>query len=199
MKNLKDMTDEELALSYVDGNNRAFDLLLSRNQSKLYSYILFVVRDNDMADDVFQETFVKVITKLQQGKYTTSGKFGAWIMRIAHNVIMDWYREQRADRIVEPTEGNDLSNISDKELFESNIENQYVNNQVMCDVRRLMENLPAPQREVVFMRFYQQMSFKEIAETTNVSINTALGRMRYALLNLRRMAKEYDVALQLAV
>ena len=193
------MTDEELALSYVDGNNRAFDLLLSRNQSKLYSYILFVVRDNDMADDVFQETFVKVITKLQQGKYTTSGKFGAWIMRIAHNVIMDWYREQRADRIVEPTEGNDLSNISDKELFESNIENQYVNNQVMCDVRRLMENLPAPQREVVFMRFYQQMSFKEIAETTNVSINTALGRMRYALLNLRRMAKEYDVALQLAV
>lgn len=199
MKNLKDMTDEELALSYVDGNNRAFDLLLSRNQSKLYSYILFVVRDNDMADDVFQETFVKVITKLQQGKYTTSGKFGAWIMRIAHNVIMDWYRELRADRIVEPTEGNDLSNISDKELFESNIENQYVNNQVMCDVRRLMENLPAPQREVVFMRFYQQMSFKEIAETTNVSINTALGRMRYALLNLRRMAKEYDVALQLAV
>ena len=182
------MTDEELALSYVDGNNRAFDLLLSRNQSKLYSYILFVVRDNDMADDVFQETFVKVITKLQQGKYTTSGKFGAWIMRIAHNVIMDWYREQKADKIVEPTEGNDLSNISDRELYESNIENQYVNNQVMRDVRRLMEKLPAPQREVVFMRL-----------TTCVSINTALGRMRYALLNLRRMAKEYDVTLQLAV
>ena len=199
MKSLKDMTDEELALSYVDGNNRAFDLLLSRNQSKLYSYILFVVRDNDMADEVFQETFVKVITKLQQGKYTTSGKFGAWIMRIAHNVIMDWYREQKADKIVEPTEGNDLSNISDRELYESNIENQYVNNQVMRDVRRLMEKLPAPQREVVFMRFYQQMSFKEIAETTCVSINTALGRMRYALLNLRRMAKEYDVTLQLAV
>lgn len=192
------MTDEELALSYIDGNNRAFDLLLSRNQSKLFSYILFVVRDRNTADDIFQETFVKVISKLQQRKYATSGKFGAWIMRIAHNVIMDWYREQRLGRIVEPTLDNDLSNMCGNEFLVGNIENYFVNEQVMRDVRKLLNTLPAPQREVVFMRFYQQMSFKEIAETTNVSINTALGRMRYAILNLRRLAKDNNIALQLA-
>ena len=192
------MTDEELALSYIDGNNRAFDLLLSRNQSKLFSYILFVVRDRNTADDIFQETFVKVISELQQRKYTTSGKFGAWIMRIAHNVIMDWYREQRLGRIVEPTLDNDLSNMCGNEFLVGNIENYFVNEQVMRDVRKLLNTLPAPQREVVFMRFYQQMSFKEIAETTNVSINTALGRMRYAILNLRRLAKDNNIALQLA-
>ena len=197
MKNLNDMTDEQLALSYIDGNNRAFDLLLSRNQSKLYSYILFVVHDRDLADDVFQETFVKVISKLQAGRYTACGKFSAWLMRIAHNVIMDWYRESKADRIVEPTADNDLSNLSGEDLCEGNIENQYVNTQVMSDVRRIMESLPAPQREVVFMRFFQQMPFKEIAETTNVSINTSLGRMRYALMNMRRLAKEHNIALQL--
>ena len=197
MKNLNDLTDEQLALSYIDGNNRAFDLLLSRNQSKLYSYILFVVHDRDLADDVFQETFVKVISKLQAGRYTACGKFSAWLMRITHNVIMDWYRESKADRIVEPTADNDLSNLSGEGLCESNIENQYVNSQVMCDVRRIMDSLPAPQREVVYMRFYQQMSFKEISETTNVSINTALGRMRYAIMNMRRLAKQHHVALQL--
>lgn len=197
MKNLNDMSDEQLALSYIDGNNRAFDLLLSRNETKLYSYILFVVHDRDTADDIFQETFVKVITKLQQRKYVCSGKFSAWIMRIAHNVIMDWYREQKSDRLVDATQENDLSNIGNDHILDGNIENEYVNKQVLCDVKKLMDNLPTPQREVVFMRFYQQMSFKEISEATNVSINTALGRMRYAILNLRRMAKDYNIALQL--
>ena len=197
MKNLNDMTDEQLAFSYIDGNNKAFDLLLSRNQSRLFSYILFVVRDQEMANDIFQETFVKVITKLHEGKYKDSGKFSAWIMRIAHNVIMDWYRDQKAERIVEPTEGNDLSNLSLKDMMDSNIENLFVNEQILRDVRKMMEQLPASQREVVFMRFYQEMSFKEIAETTGVSINTSLGRMRYAILNLRRMAKEHQIMLQL--
>ena len=194
---MNDMTDEQLAFSYIDGNNKAFDLLLSRNQSRLFSYILFVVRDQEMANDIFQETFVKVITKLHEGKYKDSGKFSAWIMRIAHNVIMDWYRDQKAERIVEPTEGNDLSNLSSKDMMDSNIENLFVNEQILRDVRKMMEQLPASQREVVFMRFYQEMSFKEIAETTGVSINTSLGRMRYAILNLRRMAKEHQIMLQL--
>ena len=196
MEHLNEMTDEQLALSYIKGDNRAFDLLLSRTQSKLFTYIMFVVRDHDMADDIFQETFVKVITKLQQGKYTNSGKFSAWLVRIAHNVIMDWYREQRLERVVEPTEDNDLSNISD-ELLDMNVENQFVNEQVLKDVRRMMDMLPPTQREVCYMRFYQEMSFKEIAEATNVSINTALGRMRYAILNLRRMAKQHSMVLQL--
>ena len=192
------MTDEELALSYADGNNRAFDLLLLRNQSKLFSYILFVVHDRETAEDIFQETFVKVITRLQEGRYTVSGKFGAWIMRIAHNAIMDWYRDQASMRIVDTSADNDLSNIPGADIFEGNIENRFVNSQIMTDVRRLLDALPPMQREVVYMRFYQQLSFKEIADSTDVSINTALGRMRYALLNMRRMAKANNMVLQMA-
>lgn len=193
------MTDEELAILYVGGNNKAFDLLLSRNQSKLFSYILFVVHDRETAEDLFQETFVKVITRLQEGRYTTSGKFGAWIMRIAHNVVMDWYRDLSSQRIVEPAKDNDLSNVRGDEMLEGNIEGHYVNQQVLADVRHLLNTLPPSQREVVYMRYFQDLSFKEIAETTNVSINTALGRMRYAILNMRRMAKTCDLSLQLAM
>ena len=198
MKKLSEMTDEDLALSYINGDNRAFDLLLSRNQSKLFSYILFVVRNRDVADDIFQETFVKIITKLQEGRYKPSGKFSAWAMRIAHNVIMDWYRAQKSDKIVEPTKENDLSNIGGADVQIGNIENQFVNMQTLADIQKMMEHLPASQREVVFMRFYQEMSFKEIAKATGVSINTSLGRMRYAILNLRKMVRENDVLLQLA-
>ncbi len=189
------MTDEQLALSYASGNNQAFDLLLSRNQSKLFSYILFVVHEQDLANDIFQETFVKVITKLQEGKYVCSGKFSAWIMRIAHNVIMDWYRDVKIQNIVDTQDNNDLSNLSLDRNFDPNIEDQYVNEQVLSDVKKIMNLLPPIQREIVFMRFYQEMSFKEIAETTGVSINTALGRMRYAILNMRRMAKRNKMTL----
>lgn len=197
MENLNLMTDEELAIMYVDGDNKAFELLLSRNQEKLFIYILFVVRDREMANDMFQETFFKVVSRLQQGKYIANGKFSAWLMRIAHNVIMDWYRQQRAQNIVDAPKENDLSNVGST-LLESSREGELVNNQVMEDVRRMMSHLPASQREVVFMRFYQQMSFKEIAEATGVSINTALGRMRYAILNLRRMTREHQLTLQMA-
>lgn len=156
-----------------------------------------MVHDHDRANDVFQETFVKVITKLHQGKYVNSGKFSAWLMRIAHNVIMDWYRDHRTENIVEPNEENDLSNISSRDLMEANVESQYVNTQVLNDVTRMMNQLPPTQREVVYMRFYQDMSFKEIAETTGVSINTSLGRMRYAVMNMRKMAREHQIMLQL--
>jgi RNA polymerase sigma-70 factor (ECF subfamily) len=196
MEYLNEMTDEQLALAYIDGNNKAFDLLLARTQTKLFTYIIFVVRDRDVADDIFQETFVKVITKLQQRKYVNSGKFSAWLVRIAHNVIMDWYREQKSEKIVEPSEDNDLSNLGG-DLLDMNVENQFVNEQVLRDVKKMMNMLPPTQREVVYMRFYQEMSFKEIAEATGVSINTSLGRMRYAILNLRRMVREHHVTLQL--
>lgn len=196
MIRLNEMTDEELALSYVRGNNQAFDLLISRNQSKLFSYILFVVHEQDLANDIFQETFVKVITKLQEGRYIDSGKFSAWIMRIAHNVIMDWYRDNRAKNIVETSDDNDLSNVTGNDITDFNIEDRYVNEQVLRDVKKMMNLLPPTQREIVFMRFYQEMSFKEIAETTGVSINTALGRMRYAILNMRRMARKNKLSLE---
>ncbi len=188
------MTDEELAIAYGKGDNRAFDELLSRNQSKLYSYIMFVVRDAAIADDVFQDTFVKVITKLRLGAYATTGKFSAWLMRIAHNVIIDMYREKKHSRIVENDE-NDLSNIENADLLDSNIEMKFVDEQNRQDAIRLMDALPIAQREIVFMRIYQQMSFKEISETTGISINTALGRMRYAILNMRRLATEHNIVM----
>ncbi|PTL32847.1 RNA polymerase subunit sigma-24 [Prevotella sp. oral taxon 376] len=189
------MTDEELALSYIDGSVEAFDLLLERNKAKLFSYILFVVRDREKANDIFQDTFVKVIIKMQEGKYSPTGKFSAWLIRIAHNVIMDLYRSQRNEHMVEANEDNDLSNIRGTELLDGNIENVHIREEVSGDVRRMMEMLPETQREVVFMRFYQELSFKEIAEITNVSINTSLGRMRYAILNLRKMAKTNHITL----
>lgn len=197
MKNYASCTDETLALLYIDGDNKAFDELLARNQQKLFSYIMFVVRDPETANDVFQETFVKVITKLQEGKYTDSGKFAFWLTRIAHNIIMDNYRQQRSAHIIEPSEDNDLNKLSGSQVMDLNRENEYVNTQVMDDVRHLMDALPAPQREVVYMRYYQDLSFKEIAEMTGVSINTSLGRMRYALINMRRMAKSHQIQLNM--
>lgn len=197
MKDFTTLTDEELAVCYMNGDNRAFDLLLSHNQSKLFSYIFFVVHNEDEANDIFQDTFIKIIVKLKNGRYSPTGSFCAWCIRIAHNIIMDRYRNHRSDHIVEPTADNDLSNLRTENVQDDNIESQYINSQIMNDVRKIMNNLPAPQREVVFMRFYQEMSFKEIAYVTNVSINTALGRMRYAVMNMRRMAREHNIELEL--
>ncbi|MDY4019693.1 MAG: sigma-70 family RNA polymerase sigma factor [Prevotella sp.] len=197
MKDLHDMTNEELALSYVDGDNRAFDLLLGRTQDRLFQYILFVVRDKDIAEDIFQETFLKAIAKLNHGQYLPCGKFLGWMMRIAHNAVMDWFRDQRAQNIIEPTHDNDLSNLNPKDILDGYVEADYVNDQVLRDVRRIMDNLPPSQREVVFMRYYQGLSFKEIADTTGVSINTALGRMRYAIINMRRIARENNIVLNM--
>ena len=197
MKKFEGLTDEALALLYVDGDNRAFDELLARTQDKLFSYIMFVVRDHDLADDIFQETFVKVITKLQNGQYTDSGKFQFWVTRIAHNVIMDQYRQLQSRHIIEPNADNDLQNLRGASILDTYRESELVNEQILCDVKRMMNALPTPQREVVYMRYYQQLSFKEIAELTGVSINTSLGRMRYALMNLRRMAKDHKIELAL--
>ena len=195
MKEFEGMSNEELALLYVGGNNKAFDELLTRTQSKLFTYIMFVVRNEDVANDIFQETFVKVITRLQEGRYTDTGKFTFWLTRIAHNAIMDWYRAQKSAHIVDLTDDNNLSNLQGDEVRDTFRESELVNAQIMRDVKRMMEALPAPQREVVYMRFYQELQFKEIAEITGVSINTSLGRMRYALMSLRKMAKDHQIEL----
>lgn len=195
--NLNSLTDEELALRYVAGNNRAFDELLRRNQSQLFTYILFVVRDRHVADDVFQETFVRAISKLQNNAYRVNGKFGAWLTRIAHNVMIDLFRSQKHKNIIS-IEDDTLTQLSARALLTNNIETECINAQVLTDVKRMVDLLPPVQREVVFMRFYQQMPFKEIAERTNVSINTSLGRLHYAIRNLRKMARIYNISLQLA-
>ena len=195
MKNYVGYTDEQLALLYVEGDNEAFDELLSRNQKDIYSYILFFVHNPEIANDIFQETFVKVISKLQEGRYTDSGKFSYWVKRIAHNIIIDTYRHQKSSHIVEPTKDNDLSILSSNDLMDINRENELVNSQVAVDLKKMMESLSEPQRVVVHLRFFHNLSFKEIAEQTGVSINTSLGRMRYALINMRRMARDNGLQL----
>ncbi len=194
MDNLKQMTDDVLVSLYLQGNNSAFDILLNRHKDRLFNYIYFIVRSKEVAEDIFQETFVKVITTLQQGRYTNDGKFSAWITRIAHNLVIDQFRAERSENIISNDE-SEIDLLNDAKLVEGNIENKLVNEQVLKDVRALVDELPDCQREVVFMRYYQDLSFKEIADITGVSINTALGRMRYAVLNMRRIAAEKSISL----
>jgi len=191
------MSNEELAMAYINGDEKSFDLLLERNRQKLYSYILFTVRNKDIANDVFQDTFMRVLVKLQNGEYQPTGKFSAWLTRIAHNIIMDRFRDEQNDNIVDVNEDNDLSHVECEFLTDNPTESSYINEQTLLQVKRLMEALPSVQREVVFMRFFQEMPFKEIAEATGVSINTSLGRMRYAVMNMRRLIKENHMELQL--
>lgn len=192
------MSDEQLALLYANGNNKAFDILLSRVQNKLFSYIFCMVKNEEMANDLFQETFIKAIVRLKEGKYKDQGKFLFWITRIAHNVIIDHFRDIKNSHIVDAPKENDLGNLRSDAILETDRERALVNEQVLKDVRLLMNALPEVQREVVYMRYYQEMSFKEIAEATGVSINTSLGRMRYALINLRRLSRDHAIELQLA-
>ena len=196
MENLKQMTDDMLVSLYVGGNNSAFDTLLNRHKDRLYYYIYFIVRSREVAEDIFQETFVKAIIRLQEGKYQPDGKFGAWITRIAHNLVIDQFRLERNENLVSSDEG-EVDILNDASLSEGTIENRMVNEQVLRDVRALVDELPDCQREVVYMRFYQQLSFKDIADITGVSINTALGRIRYAILNMRRIAAEKNISLVL--
>ncbi len=188
------LTDDELVRAYMDGDNNAFDTLLERYQAKVYAYILHIVKNRDVADDIFQETFVKIILTLRQGRYTDTGKFGAWLNRIAHNLIIDHYRQEKSENTVS-TDTDDADMLNRKDLCDENVEDIMISAQIRDDVRRIVEALPEPQREVLMMRYYQDMSFKEIADATGVSINTALGRMRYAILNMRRLARENNIFL----
>ena len=186
------MTDEMLVKFYAEGDNNAFDVLLERHEEKIFSYIFFIVRNPDVANDIFQETFMKAVVTIQQGRYVENGKFQAWITRIAHNLIIDYFRQTRNENCVS-NEDVDYDLFNDIKLAEATVESRMVREQVLEDVKLLVEHLPQNQKEVVFMRYYQELSFKEIAEITGVSINTALGRMRYALLNLRKMAVKKEL------
>ena len=196
MNNLSAYTDDELVCRYADGNNEAFDVLLKRHESKIYSYIYYITKDRDKADDIFQETFVKAIMTIRQGRYTGNGKFFSWISRIAHNLIIDSYRQEKIENNIS-NEDETLDIFNRKELSEGNIEDHIIQSQINSDIRRLVEALPDNQREVVKLRYYKNLSFKEIADVTNVSINTALGRMRYASLNIRRLPERYNIVLTL--
>lgn len=194
MEYLSKLPDECLVAEYAAGRNDAFDVLLRRHQSRVFSYILSIVKDEAVADDIFQDTFVKAIVTIRQGRYNESGRFGAWLSRIAHNLIIDFYRQEKSEGLIS-ADNPEVDLFNRRELAEGNVEDSIVASQILGDVRRLVDALPENQREVLMMRYYQDMSFKEIAEATDVSINTALGRMRYALLNMRRMVEENHISL----
>jgi RNA polymerase sigma-70 factor (ECF subfamily) len=196
MKNLSHCTDEELVKLYEKGNNKAFEVLLMRYKSKVYSYIFLVVRSRELTEDIFQETFIKAISTIQQGRYTESGKFLGWINRIAHNLIIDHFRREKNEN-TQSADGVGYDLINTTKLSEKSVEDIISNEQVLADVVRLIDFLPESQQSVIRMRFFEDLSFKEIAEKTNVSINTALGRMRYALLNMRKIASEKDLSLEM--
>lgn len=191
--NTQHVSDEELIRLYLKGDQSSFAQLLKRHQRKVFSYILMAVKDNALADDIFQETFFKVITTLKSGTYKEEGKFIQWSMRIAHNLIIDHFRREKKYPVIGQKEDFDI--FETIQIFDINVEDQMVTDQIHDDLRRLVEMLPSEQKEVLIMRHYNDMSFKEIAEETNVSINTALGRMRYALLNLRRYIRDREEVL----
>ncbi len=192
MQTMTKFTDLELVTAYANGDNSAFDALLARYQKTVFDYIIRIVKDEDLANDIFQETFVKAIMTIRQGRYEETGKCSAWLTRVAHNLIIDHFRRQKGENTVSNDE-TDHDILNNKDLCEENIEDQMVQRQLITDIRKMIHMLPEAQRQVLMMRFYRDMSFKEIAEKTGVSINTALGRMRYALLNMRRIAAENKV------
>ena len=194
MQNNKRLTDEQLVAAYADGNNQAFDTLLERNQKRVFSSIFNIVKNRDRADDISPVSFVKASNTLKPRRYTESGKFSAWLTRIAHNLIIDHYRIEKTNGVVSTDEA-DSTLLNRREFAEDTIEDFLIDEQISSDVRKIMETLPQLQREVIEMRFYRNMSFKEIADATNVSINTALGRMRYAILNMRKIAKDHNIVL----
>lgn len=188
--------DSMLIEAYIAGDESAISTLFTQYRSKIYNYILLVVKNNTIADDIFQELYIKVSQSLKKGKYTDNGKFLSWVLRIAHNQIIDHYRilKQHKNFSIEDSK---IAFESDNSTMEINIEDKMVEQQVKTDIRRLVDALPIEQREVVIMRHYLDMSFKEIAANTGVSINTSLGRMRYALINLRKMIDSNNISIDI--
>jgi RNA polymerase sigma factor (sigma-70 family) len=194
MKILKKLTDDELVELYLGGNNVAFEALLLRHKNKVYAYIYNMVRDHDVSDDVFQETFIKVITSIRTESYTANGKFCSWVMRIAHNLCIDTLRCNQKNNTVS-ADNTDYNLLNSASLCDKNVEDNLIEEQTFNEIQRLINMLPENQKEIIRMRFYDDCSFKDIAEKTGVSINTSLGRMRYAILNMRRLAEENNIVL----
>lgn len=188
MNKYKNMTDEELAIDYMNGDAIAFDEILERYKARIFSYIYYTVPDRDEANELFQETFVKVIGFLKEQRYKPKGLFNFWIIRIAHNAISDKFRRNERKFIREPNVDNDLTRINSDDITVMGYDNDIMRDQTFDKLHQMVDRLPSEQREMVYLRYFEEMSFKDIAAITGVSINTALGRMRYAILNLRKMA-----------
>jgi RNA polymerase sigma factor (sigma-70 family) len=189
-------SDYELIQKFINGDQSSVESLILRHKNKVYGYISMYIRDQALAEDIFQDTFLKVIQSLKAGRYQENGRFISWVMRIAHNLIIDHFRKEKQMNVIS-NDDYESDIFNSKKLCESNVEDVIVKRQVIRDVRRLIQMLPEDQREVVILRHYTGLSFKEIADTTNVSINTALGRMRYALINIRKLMNEKRISLEI--
>jgi len=190
------LTDHELVTRFINGDQTGFEILISRHKDKVYTYILLMVKNEHLAQDIFQETFIKVVKSLHAGKYQENGKFISWVVRIAHNLVIDHFRKEKQMRTFSNDDyETDIFNSS--KFSDKTIEEEIIKDQIMSDVRLLVDFLPEEQKEVILLRHFLGLSFKEISEQTNVSINTALGRMRYALINLRKLIEEKNLSLTL--
>jgi RNA polymerase sigma factor (sigma-70 family) len=187
-------SDQDLVQAYIKGDHSAIEVLINRHRSKVYTYILLTIKNQQLAEDLFQETFIKVIQSLRGGKYKDNGKFLSWVIRIAHNLIIDHFRKEKQMNSIS-NDDSEVDLFNSKKLSDSNIEELIINSQIKSEIRILINELPDDQREVVLLRHYGGLSFKEIADQTDVSINTALGRMRYALINLRKLIQEKKLSL----
>lgn len=187
-------TDKDLIRLYMNGDERAFEMLLTRHKGKIYTSIFMFVKETNLANDIFQETFIKIIDTFRSGKYNEEGKFLQWALRIAYNLCVDFFRKNKRRATIAPSDDFDIFEVV--KIADDNQESRMIKNQTHAKVRQLVDELPKEQREVILLRHYAELSFKEIAELTNVSINTALGRMRYALINIRKMISEHQISLQ---
>lgn len=193
-KKVSALSDQQLLSAYLSGDKDAISILIERHSKRVLDYIRMMVKNNEVADDIYQETFIKVVRFIDDGRYTDNGKFLSWVLRIAHNQVIDHFRQaKQQNNLSESDAGYDILNM--KRFADTTVEDRMVSEQIENDLRKLVDNLPEEQKEVVMMRYFGDLSFKEIAEQTNVSINTSLGRMRYALINLRKMIKENQLIL----
>jgi len=191
---LQTKTDQELVHLYIAGHEAGLEELLKRHKSKIYTSIYLLVKDSYLAEDIFQDTFIKVIGTLRAGKYNEEGKFLPWVLRIAHNLVIDYFRKDKRTPVITNGDGFDIFDVL--KFYDESMEDRIVREQTHKDLKKMIHLLPSEQKEVLIMRHYGDLSFKEIADITNVSINTALGRMRYALNNLRKMAEEKELSLR---
>jgi RNA polymerase sigma-70 factor (ECF subfamily) len=188
------LNDNELVQRFIAGDQNSLEILIQRHKGKVFSYILLIVKKQELAEDIFQETFIKVIRSLKRGKYTENGKFVSWVLRISHNLIIDHFRKEKLKGTVS-NDSLDIDIFNSQKFSEDTIEDQMINTQILSEVKDLIKELPEDQQQVIIMRHYLDLSFKEIAEQTDVSINTALGRMRYALINLRKLVYKKNLIL----
>ena len=190
---LSNISDQELVKQYINGDNKSFEILLNRHKNRVFAFIMSKIKNKDLSEDIFQDTYVKVVNSLQKGKYNEEGKFLPWVMRIAHNLVIDHFRRQKKMQMVRSNNDFDIFDvIKDNKI---NVDERLIKDQIFNDLNSLIDRLPKDQKEVLKMRYFEELSFKKIAEHFDISINTALGRMRYALINIRALSKKHHVDL----